>query len=247
MKKISIITVSYNSEKTIRDTIESVVNQNYKNIEYIIVDGKSTDGTVNIIEEYAKKYPNMIKYVSEKDSGIYDAMNKGLRMATGDIIGIVNSDDYYEDDALNIIAANAPIDELYVIYGGIRLLENNQEERCVIYNHNFLEERMIMHPACFVSKSVYDKYGYFDTNLKVAADYDFFLRINKYSDVAFYPIYRILSNFRCDGVSKKNYFLTTKETNYVKYKHNCISKKMYFMMMAKYYVRFFIFKVKSIL
>ena len=108
MKKIkfSIITPCYNSEKTIKRTIESVVNQSYKNIEYILIDGGSKDKTVEIIQEYQSKYPKLIKYISEKDSGIYDAMNKGIKLATGDIVGIVNSDDYYELDALKNIYNN---------------------------------------------------------------------------------------------------------------------------------------------
>ena len=102
--KISIITVCYNSEKTIKNTIDSVLSQTYKNYEYIIIDGKSTDNTVNLIKKYQKKFDNKLKYISEKDNGIYDAMNKGVLRAIGGIIGIVNSDDWLEPKALDIVA-----------------------------------------------------------------------------------------------------------------------------------------------
>jgi len=97
---VSIITPCLNSKKTIRKTIESVINQTYKNIEYIIVDGESTDGTIEIINEYREKYKDCIKFISEKDNGIYDAMNKGIKLCSGSLIGIINSDDYYETNAV---------------------------------------------------------------------------------------------------------------------------------------------------
>ena len=100
MKKISIITVCFNSQKTIGRTFDSVLRQTYPNIEYLVIDGQSTDGTTDIIREYEPLFQGRMKWVSEKDEGIYDAMNKGIRMATGDLIGILNSDDYYEDNAV---------------------------------------------------------------------------------------------------------------------------------------------------
>ena len=103
---VSIITPCFNSEKTIARTFEALMRQDYENIEYIVIDGGSTDGTLGIIREYEKKFPFSFRYVSESDEGIYDAMNKGIRMATGKLVGIVNSDDYYADDAIkNIVNA----------------------------------------------------------------------------------------------------------------------------------------------
>ena len=107
-KKVSVITPCFNSEKTIRKTLDSVLNQTYNNYEYIIVDGKSTDGTLKIIEEYKTKFGEKLKFISEKDTGIYDAMNKGIAMASGDIIGIVNSDDFYCLDALENMVNEIP-------------------------------------------------------------------------------------------------------------------------------------------
>lgn len=234
MVKVSVITVSYNSAKTIRDTIESVVNQTYKNIEYVIVDGVSTDGTVEIIKEYADKYP-FIKYISEKDSGIYNAMNKGLKMVTGDLIGIVNSDDHYELDTVENVVAQIPKEDTYIIYGMVRMIKNGKEESISIFSPDFLSERMMLHPACFVSKAVYDKYGLFDETYRMASDYDLFLRYSKHSDISFIPLYKVLSNFSVEGVS--NTYAALKEYYEVRYKHGCISKKEYTKEMAKFYIK----------
>ena len=115
--KVSIITVCFNSEKTIRRTIESVLYQTYPNIEYIIVDGKSTDGTVDIVKEYLPAFQKRLRYVSERDKGIYDAMNKGIRLSAGDVIGIINSDDFYEPDAVENIVKYADRGSCQVLYG----------------------------------------------------------------------------------------------------------------------------------
>lgn len=120
--KFSIITVCFNSEETIERTIISVLSQSYQNFEYIIVDGASTDGTLGIVEKYVEKYPDKIKLISEKDDGIYDAMNKGIRVASGDLIGIVNSDDYYETDALENISETYDGEKYEIVYGIIHCL-----------------------------------------------------------------------------------------------------------------------------
>ena len=113
--KISIITATWNSGRTLSDTIKSIINQTYNNIEYIIIDGSSSDDTINIIKEYEPKFNGRLKWISEKDNGLYDAMNKGIRMATGDVIGILNSDDFYaSSDVLKIISdAFTDVDAVY--------------------------------------------------------------------------------------------------------------------------------------
>lgn len=202
-KKFSIITVTYNSEKTIRDTLESVLKQAYDNYEYIIVDGKSTDHTMDIVREYEKKFAGKLVYVSEPDGGIYDAMNKGIRMAKGEIIGIINSDDWYEEDALQKVYDHCTDDPYAIYYGYMRTIDSNngKEIRCTIHHPEYIREAMINHPATFVSRKVYETYGSFDCQYKMSADYDFIIRMTKEDKVKFVPVYEILSVFRLGGIS----------------------------------------------
>lgn len=197
---VSIITVCYNSEKTIRQTMDSVLKQTYPNIEYIVVDGASTDGTSKIIKEFEQRFGTRMHYVSEPDHGIYDAMNKGIKMAHGDIIGIINSDDYYEADAVEKVVRAYDGDECTVLYGEMRTWMDDKEESVWIGSPEFLEQRMIGHPACFVTKGAYDKYGVFDTRYCSVADYDLMLRYKKCKGVRFIPIYEVLANFRIGGM-----------------------------------------------
>lgn len=197
---ISIITVCYNSEKTIAQTIESVLHQSYRDIEYIIVDGESTDHTMEIVDRYRPKFEGRMKVVSEPDDGIYDAMNKGIRMASGELIGIINSDDFYEPDAA------AKMMEVYregmcaVLYGEIRSLVDEKEESISLLSHHFLDQRMIRHPACFITRSAYEKYGLYDTKYCCVADYDLMLRYQRSGGVEFIPVYEIIANFRNEGI-----------------------------------------------
>lgn len=200
-KPVSIITVCFNSEKTIRRTIESVLHQTYRNIEYIIIDGNSTDSTLNIIKEYEPVFGARLTVVSEPDQGIYDAMNKGIALANGEMIGMINSDDFYEADAVEQIMRHLSGEPYEICYGEIRKLKDGVEESVVIASHHFIGERMIAHPACFVSKSVYDKYGVYDTRYKSAADYEFMLRVFEHKDVKFTPVYSIIANFNLGGMS----------------------------------------------
>lgn len=198
--KVSIITVCLNSEKTIKTTMESVLNQSYKNYEYIIVDGGSTDNTLKIIDEYSALFGNRIHLISEKDYGIYDAMNKGIKRANGQVIGIINSDDYYERDALEIMVQNLKSSRYQILYGMMRLIEEEQEKAILLYSHNFLREKMICHPACFITKAVYEDFGYYDIQYISAADYEFMLRMIKNREIIFVPVYSIISNFRSGGM-----------------------------------------------
>ncbi len=223
--KFSIITVTYNSENTIEQTIKSVLSQTYQDIEYIIVDGASTDNTKKIIERYSE-LDGRIRYISEKDNGIYDAMNKGIKMASGDVISLLNSDDYYEADAIEKIARCIPEENNYVIYGMVRFLKRDTEMSVIMHSHYFLPERMMMHPACFVSKNVYKEYLY-DTRYKSAADYDLFLRLFMDKNITFIPTYAIIANFRVGGMSSNA--ISYLETNDIKYKYGYINKKWHFI------------------
>lgn len=223
--KVSIITVCFNSENTIEKTIQSLLNQTYEDIEYIIVDGKSTDGTLQIIDKYKVRFGSRIKVISEHDNGIYDAMNKGIKMASGTLIGMINSDDYYECNAIENMVKALDSDTNTVLYGMQRFVRNGNEEKTVLYRHEFLDKQMIAHPSCFVTKDVYEKYGVFNLDYKSSADYEFMLRLFHNSNVVFKPVYKIISSFETGGMSSSE--IGVKETARLRFERGIISKKTY--------------------
>lgn len=177
--KISIITITYNSDKTLERTIQSIINQNYINLEYIIIDGGSTDGTLRIIE----KYKNYISYwVSEPDDGISDAFNKGIEKATGKIIGIINSDDGLCKGALNVLAKE--YEEGIDVYRGNILLWNTDTDTKVVEVPSMhfplagINVR-ICHQGTFITKNAYKKYGVYEKKCRYAMDYELLLRFEK--------------------------------------------------------------------
>ena len=201
---LSIITVCYNSEKTIEKALNSVLNQTYDNYEYIVVDGRSNDATVSIIRKYEQLFNGKMRYVSEKDQGIYDAMNKGIRMCKGQVIGILNSDDFYEENALAAVVENMQdlkLNPYQVIYGMIRTIKDGVEENVTILSHYFIHQRMIAHPACFITKALYNEFGLYNTRYRSSADYEFMLRIADSDKVRFTPVYEILTNYVLGGYS----------------------------------------------
>ena len=183
--KISIITATYNSKRTLRDTLESVLSQTFSDYEHIIIDGDSKDGSLDLIRTYVPKYGDRLKVVSEPDQGIYDAMNKGIQMATGDVIGILNSDDFYtSDDALQVIVDAFANNDIDATYGDIHFVNDDDLSKCVRYYSSAIFRRSFMrfglmpaHPSFYCKKAVYEKYGSFDTSYKVAADFENLLRI----------------------------------------------------------------------
>ncbi len=200
MIKVSIVTVCYNSSKTIRKTFDSVLEQTYPEIEYLVIDGKSSDATVDIIKEYEPRFMGRMHWISEKDNGIYDAMNKGINMSTGELIGILNSDDYYEADAVNTMV-RAMTDEKYqILYGAMRTWKHGEEESISISSHRFLKDRMINHPACFVTRETYKELGVYKTEYSSVADYDFMLRMFDCPEVHFIPVYHLIANFALGGM-----------------------------------------------
>ncbi len=179
--KISIITVCLNSVKTIEQTITSVLNQTYPNIEYIILDGASTDGTREVINQYKDR---LAYYCSEPDGGLYHAMNKGLQHATGDVVAILNSDDWYLEDALACVALHFKKTKADVLCFGVTR-ENKDGKRNdrfsrVRTDDNGFERLEVFHPATFVKKSIFDEIGYFDTEYRLAADYDWLIRMKRH-------------------------------------------------------------------
>ena len=182
--KISIITATFNSASTVKDTFDSVLRQSYKDIEYIVVDGLSKDNTIKIIKEYEPKFNGKMRWVSEKDKGLYDAMNKGIAMATGDVVGILNSDDFYTSvDALAVIADTMKDSSIDAVYGDIHFVNDNDLNKCVRYYSSAIFKRSLMriglmpaHPSFYCKREVYTKYGPFNTSYKIGADFESLLR-----------------------------------------------------------------------
>lgn len=206
--KISIITVTYNSAKTISDTLKSISSQDYTDIEHIIVDGNSQDETLQLVREFT----HVSKVISEKDDGIYHAMNKGIKMATGDVIGILNSDDVYaRTDVLSKIANLFADKNIKASYGDLQYVKATDMTKVVrswksgkFKPSYFYFGWMPPHPTFFVRKEVYEKVGLFNTSLKSAADYELMLRIlfkNQFQ-AAYLP--EILVKMRTGGVSNSS-------------------------------------------
>ncbi len=201
---ISIITVVYNGEKYLEQTIQSVLNQTYKNIEYIIVDGGSNDGTLDII----KKYKSCIfKWVSEPDDGLYDAMNKGIKMASGELIGMINSDDWYESNCVEVMAKAYKSNPFKHIFHADRFNINENGKKSVkkfqSSEFKFIYYGMMYnHPSMFITKVEYKKHLY-NTNLKALSDYQFVLEAFLRDKNIFLYLEKSLVNYRLDGISAK--------------------------------------------
>ena len=204
---MSLITVSCNSEKTIRGTIESVLSQNYEYIEYIVIDGGSTDSTLDIINEFKGKIHVV---VSEPDSGIYDAMNKGVMLSSGDVIGVINSDDFYPDN--NVISMVVKVfQEDYdseLVLGGIDFVKNTDLDHSVRkYTSKYFMLWMMRfgimppHPAVFIRKKAYDRIGKYKLDYKIAADFDLLLRLLEVDKVSYTKLDYICVRMRLGGVS----------------------------------------------
>ena len=228
---VTILTPCFNSGKTIEKTLECIESQTYKNIEYMIVDGGSTDDTLAIIQRHKDKLPQDFKLISEKDNGIYDAMNKGIKLAKGQLIGIVNSDDSYELDTVEQVVIHFGNNRYEVIYGMQRIYLDGEEKTVVIYHHEFLPQQMITHPTCFVTRETYEKFGVFDTQYHSAADYDLMLRYYKSGEVVFTPVYRVLSNFALGGMSSSQ--TGVRENALVRLRYGYLSKRKYWFIVLK--------------
>ena len=184
--KISLITVTYNSCKTLKTTLESVLNQLHTDYEYIIVDGASKDNTVTLIKEYEPRFKNKIKWISEPDKGLYDAMNKGIQMATGDVIGILNSDDFFTSNHIlrEVSETFEKNESLDAVYGDIHFVNPDNLQKSVRYYSSKIFRRGLMrlgfmpaHPSFYMRKVCFEKYGNYKTDYKIAADFEFLLRV----------------------------------------------------------------------
>ena len=204
--KVSIITATYNSASTIADTIRSVAEQSYPHIEHLIVDGFSKDDTMDIVKSYEDE---RIKILSGKDKGLYDAMNKGIGAATGDIIGILNSDDFYASS--KIIEQVVGVFKQYgvdTVYGDLDFVDPIQTSKVVrrwisgeFYRPNFIKGWMPPHPTFFVKREVYEKYGQFRLDMGSSADYELMLRFLYKNQVSTHYLHRIMIHMRMGGAS----------------------------------------------
>lgn len=207
--KISIITVSYNSANTIETTFKSILKQSYSDIEYIVVDGGSTDNTLKI----AKKYNEIITtLVSEQDNGLYDAMNKGIKLATGDIIGLINSDDLFCDsDALTkvvkVFETNKNLDSVYadLFYVSQKNINHISRRWTTGKQKPFKYGWHPAHPTLYIKKSVYDKYGLFDLSFKLAADFEIMLRFLEKFKISTTYLEEPLVKMRLGGETNKSF------------------------------------------
>ena len=209
--KISLITVCFNSGATIEDTIKSVANQTYPNIEYLVVDGLSTDNTSNIV----KSFTGIItKAISEKDSGLYDAMNKGIALASGDIIGLINSDDILADDSVLQRVSKVFLDnpEIEACYGDLCYVKSNDLTKVVrywrshSYHHGLFKKGWVPpHPTLYVRREVYQKYGGFDLSYRIAADFEIMLRFIATYRIKTAYIPQVLVKMRLGGTTNRNF------------------------------------------
>ncbi len=219
MLKISIITVSYNSERTIGETIKSVLSQTYPFIEYIIIDGNSNDNTLAIIKNYESRVNKLLR---EPDNGIYDAMNKGIAMATGDVIGILNSDDiFYDEQVIEKIAEafskNTELDCLYgnIVFFGSDKYKTTRTWKTKQYSRYYFELGEVPpHPALFVKANVYKEAGLYKTDFQLSADQEFMLRILKLKKYKSFFLDQYIVRMRIGGASTmglKSYLISTRE------------------------------------
>ena len=203
--KISIITPTYNSEQCIENNIDSVFSQTYKNTEHIIIDGASTDNTIELIN---KRINNISFCISEKDNGIYDAINKGISLSTGDIIGILNSDDKFHNEEVLKEIVNVFIEnpDVYCLYGNLIFLNNSKKLVRVWNSKNFEIGQFVKswtpaHPTFYCRKSVYDLFGNYKIDYKIAADVEFMFRVLEIGKLKSYFLNKTLVDMTIGGVS----------------------------------------------
>lgn len=212
--KVSIITTTFQDRKNLENIILQILEQDYENIEYIIVDGKSTDGTIECIQSYEEKFQGKLKWISEKDSGIYDAINKGLLLATGEIIGCC-FDRFTGTDVISRMVHTIESEHSDGVHADLLYMDGDRIVRTWRQGQgNFRTGWMPGHPTLYLKKSVYDKFGGYKTDYKVSADYEFMIRILKSREVVLSYIPEVLVQMSYGGTSTKgigSYLLSLKE------------------------------------
>ncbi len=241
--KISIITATYNSGKTLRDTLESVLSQNYPDYEHIIIDGNSKDNTLDIIKEFEPLYRGRLRWISEPDKGLYDAMNKGISMATGEIIGILNSDDFYSSaDILSTVERE--ISDVDAIYGDIHYVDPSDLTKPVRFysSQPFRRWKMKMgfmpaHPSFYCRRRVYQTYGLFDTSFRVAADFEQLLRLIYINRISTRYVPLDFVTMRTGGASSSGFSSHKKiiRDHLKAYKKNRVNSNIFFESLRYFY------------
>lgn len=236
--KISVVTATWNSGVTLRDTIESVLSQTYSDIEYIVVDGASQDNTIDIIRELEPRFCGRMKWISEPDRGIYDAMNKGISMATGDVVGILNSDDFFTDRHVIEKIADG-IEGVDAVYGDIHFVKPDNLNKCVRYysSRSFRPWQMRFgfmpaHPSFYCRKKLFNKYGFYNIDYKSGADFELLVRYIFINKIATRYINMDVVTMRTGGISTlgiRSYLRTNSDTLKA-LKNNRIYSNYFFML-----------------
>lgn len=249
--KISIITATYNSAATIRDTLESVLNQTYKDIEYWIIDGASADGTMDIVRGYEEAFGGRLHWISEPDKGIYDAMNKGIERATGDVVGILNSDDFFtSNDVLAVVAETFNNEkEIDAMYGDIHFVKPDNLKKCVRYYSSKMFRPWLMrwgympaHPSFYCKKGIYDKYGLYSLDYKICSDFDMMVRLLYKYRIKTKYVSKDFVTMRTGGISTSKFshrMLITKEDAIACRRNGLYSN--FLMCSSKYFTKVFEF------
>ena len=248
--KLSIITATYNSERTLRDTMESILSQTFQDFEYIIVDGASKDATLDIIREYEPRFQGKMRYLSEPDKGIYDAMNKGFAMATGDVIGILNSDDFFtSEDVLQAVVDGFAGEYVDAVYADIHFVGTDDLTKCVRYYSSSVFRPWMMrfgmiqaHPSFYCRKAVYDQYGSFDTTYRIAADFEILLRLIFIHRIRTRYVKKDFVTMRLGGASTTGYgswSLIMKEHLQIMKQHGVVTNR--FLLSLRYIYKLFEF------
>jgi glycosyltransferase involved in cell wall biosynthesis len=238
--KISLITVVFNNQNFIAQCIESVLAQNYPNVEYIVVDGASKDGTPSIIEKYRSR---IAKFISEPDKGIYDAMNKGIRLATGDVVGILNSDDFFPaHDVLTKVAAAFENNECDCLYGDLFYVDRFNTQKIIRkwragnYQSGLFEKGwMPPHPTFYVKKPFFDKAGFYDLDFPLAADYELMLRFLEKNKLKPFYLSECLVHMRWGGTSNRlSHLLKNYRENKKAWTKNGLKIKFYTLFLKRF-------------
>jgi len=244
----SVITVSFNAAKVISETLDSILGQDFYDMEVIVVDGASTDGTVDIIRQFEAKFQGRLRWLSEPDNGIYDAMNKGIALAKGDFVNFLNCGDSYMPNALASVSEAILLhQDAQVIYGISRYFDDDGEIRLIRENHLRLRDRNICHQSIWYRRELFDKHGSYDLQYRFLADYDMNIRLWQ-AGVVFLPIDALVVNYSMSGVSSvsSNTEDGQKEAMTIFFKHGMVDKAHYKWFMGSFARRRIIDRLRTL-